>query len=187
MGYVMGYGLSEAWMTKTLRTVLGHSSAKVTLDVYAELWPDRQKDQTRRWRRLRPRSRADATSTWRNDDDGSQETNGPHDPEGHRRTGAEGAAGRPVRADPTATHRRGDDLPPVRRVPFPTRGSHAPDAGGRPRSGGGGGGEIIGRVGVRGASKTASQWGDGTIAWRTGSGFATSGGVPVTGRGCGVR
>lgn len=33
MGYVMGYGLSEAWMTKTLQTVLGHSSAKVTLDV----------------------------------------------------------------------------------------------------------------------------------------------------------
>ena len=118
----MGYGLSEAWMTKTLQTVLGHSSAKVTLDVYAELWSDRQKDQTRRWRRLRPRSRADATSTWRNDDDGSQETNGPHDPEGHRRTGAEGAAGRPVRADPTATHRRGDDLPPVRRVPFPHKG-----------------------------------------------------------------
>lgn len=29
----MGYGLSEAWMTKTLQTVLGHSSAKVTLDV----------------------------------------------------------------------------------------------------------------------------------------------------------
>lgn len=26
---------------KTLQTVLGHSSAKVTLDVYAELWPDR--------------------------------------------------------------------------------------------------------------------------------------------------
>lgn len=124
-------------MTKTLQTVLGHSSAKVTLDVYAELWPDRQKDQTRRWRRLRPRSRADATSTWRNDDDGSQETNGPHDPEGHRRTGAEGAAGRPVRADPTATHRRGDDLPPVRRVPFPHKGfactrrwRPAPDRGG---------------------------------------------------------
>lgn len=101
--------------------------------------PDRQKDQTRRWRRLRPRSRADATSTWRNDDDGSQETNGPHDPEGHRRTGAEGAAGRPVRADPTATHRRGDDLPPVRRVPFPPQGVRMhPTLAAGPRSGGGG-------------------------------------------------
>ena len=51
--------------------------------------------------------------------------------------GAEGAAGRPVRADPTATHRRGDDLPPVRRVPFPHKGfactrrwRPAPDRGG---------------------------------------------------------
>ena len=174
-------------MTKTLQTVLGHSSAKVTLDVYAELWPDRQKDQTRRWRRLRPRSRADATSTWRNDDDGSQETNGPHDPEGHRRTGAEGAAGRPVRADPTATHRRGDDLPPVRRVPFPHKG-FACTRRWRPAPARGVGGVDYWRsMSKRGASKTASLWGDGAIAWRTGSGFTTSRGVPVTGRGCGVR
>ena len=100
--------------------------------------PDLQKNQARRWRRLRPRSRADATSTWRNDDDGSQETNGPHDPEGHRRTGAEGAAGRPVRADPTATHRRGTTSRPYGVSPSPTRGSHAPDVGGRPPLGGGG-------------------------------------------------
>lgn len=77
MGYVMGYGLSEAWMTKTLQTVLGHSSAKVTLDVPSV--------------RIR-RRRIDAGTTSR----------------------------------------------PYGVSPSPTRGSHAPDACGRTRCGGGG-------------------------------------------------
>lgn len=77
MGYVMGYGLSEAWMTKTLQTVLGHSSAKVTLDVPSV--------------RIR-RRRIDAGTTSR----------------------------------------------PYGVFPSPTRGSHAPDVGGRPPLGGGG-------------------------------------------------
>ena len=172
MGYVMGYGLSEAWMTKTLQTVLGHSSAKVTLDVYAELWPDRQKDQTRRWRRLRPRSRADATSTWRNDDDGSQETNGPHDPEGHRRTGRKGRLDVPS----VRIRRRRIDAgrPPARTAcPLPPQGVRMhPTLAAGPRSGGGV--DYWQSMSKRGASKTASLWGDGAIAWRTGSGFTTS-------------
>ena len=44
MGYVMGYVPRFLMGDLHALTVLGHSSAKVTLDVYAELWPDRQKD-----------------------------------------------------------------------------------------------------------------------------------------------